>query len=86
MGLLLGLENEERTELVVPGLRRNRSYSLYGVLLLEFDGQMSSLVCPIPIRGPRNVIPSRLFSHRPTLAEPGGKGDQVGTHLRIHRG
>ncbi|MAG92415.1 MAG: serine/threonine protein kinase, partial [Planctomycetaceae bacterium] len=33
--------NEVRTEIVVPGRRRNRSYSLDGKLLWEFDGKMS---------------------------------------------
>ena len=34
-------QNDVRTEIVVPGVKRNRSYSLDGQLLWEFDGQMS---------------------------------------------
>ncbi|MGC6446400.1 MAG: PQQ-binding-like beta-propeller repeat protein [Rubripirellula sp.] len=75
-------ENEERTELVVPGLRRNRSYSLDGELLWEFDGQMSSLVIPSPFAAHGMLYLASGYigdSHRPTFAvKPGGKGDLVG--------
>jgi hypothetical protein len=39
-------KNDVRTEIVVPGNNRNRSYSLDGELLWEFDGRMSNLVIP----------------------------------------
>lgn len=71
-------DNEIRTELVVPGLRRNRSYSLDGKLLWEFDGEMSSLVIPSPFAAHGMVYLSSGYvgdSHRPTFAiKPGGKG------------
>jgi len=72
-------QNELRTELVVPGLRRNRSYSLDGTLLWEFDGQMSSLVIPSPFAANGMVYLSSGYvgdSHRPTYAiKPGGHGN-----------
>lgn len=40
-------KNEQRTELVVPGTKRVRSYDLDGKLLWEFGG-MSSIVIPTP--------------------------------------
>ncbi len=40
-------ENEQRTELVVPGRNKVRSYDLDGKLLWEFGG-MSSIVIPTP--------------------------------------
>ena len=40
-------ENEKRTELIVPGTKRVRSYDLDGKLLWEFGG-MSSIVIPTP--------------------------------------
>jgi outer membrane protein assembly factor BamB len=40
-------ENEKRTELVVPGTRKNRSYDLNGKLLWELGG-MSSISIPTP--------------------------------------
>lgn len=72
-------ENELRTEIVVPGLKRNRSYSLDGELLWEFDGQMSSLVIPSPFEAHGMVYLSSGYvgdSHRPTFAiKPGGEGE-----------
>ena len=50
-------ENELRTEIVVTGLNRNRSYSLDGELLWEFDGQMSTLVIPSPFSAHGMVYP-----------------------------
>ncbi len=41
-------KNPQRTEIVVSGKNRNRSYSLDGRLLWEFDGRMSNLVIPSP--------------------------------------
>lgn len=71
-------QNELRTEIVVPGLNRNRSYSLDGELLWEFDGQMSSLVIPSPFEAHGMVYLASGYvgdSHRPTFAiKPGGKG------------
>ena len=71
-------KNELRTELVVPGLRRNRSYSLNGELLWEFDGQMSSLVIPSPFPAHGMVYLASGYvgdSHRPTFAiKPGAIG------------
>lgn len=71
-------KNELRTELVVPGLRRNRSYSLNGKLLWEFDGQMSSLVIPSPFPAHGMVYLASGYvgdSHRPTFAiKPGASG------------
>ena len=37
-----------RTEIIVPGKKRNRSYDLDGNVLWEMDGQMSNLVIPSP--------------------------------------
>ena len=74
-------ENELRTEIVVPGLNRNRSYSLDGKLLWEFDGQMSSLVIPSPFPAHGMVYLASGYigdSHRPTFAiKPGGQGNLV---------
>jgi outer membrane protein assembly factor BamB len=72
-------KNELRTEIVVPGLKRNRSYSLSGELLWEFDGQMSSLVIPSPFSAHGMVYLASGYvggSHRPTFAiKPGGEGN-----------
>lgn len=72
-------ENELRTEIVVPGLKRNRSYSLSGELLWEFDGQMSSLVIPSPFAAHGMVYLASGYvgdNHRPTFAiKPGGEGN-----------
>lgn len=74
-------ENKLRTEIVVPGLNRNRSYSLTGELLWEFDGQMSSLVIPSPFTAHGMVYIASGYvgdSHRPTFAiKPGGQGKIV---------
>ncbi|MCR9295251.1 MAG: serine hydrolase [bacterium] len=72
-------ENELRTEIVVPGLKRNRSYSLSGEVLWEFDGRMSSLVIPSPFAAHGMVYIASGYvgdNHRPTFAiKPGGKGN-----------
>ena len=72
-------ENELRTEIVVPGMNRNRSYSLTGELLWEFDGRMSNLVIPSPFAAHGMVYIASGYvgdQHRPTFAiTPGGSGD-----------
>lgn len=72
-------KNELRTEIVVPGLKRNRSYSLDGELLWEFDGQMSTLVIPSPFEAHGMVYLASGYvgdSHRPTFAiKPGASGN-----------
>lgn len=72
-------KNEIRTEIVVPGKRRNRSYSLDGELLWEFDGKMSNLVIPSPFTAHGLCYIASGYvgdSHRPTFAiRPGASGD-----------
>lgn len=72
-------QNKLRTELVVPGLRSNRSYSLDGKLLWEFNGQMSTLVIPSPFSAHGMVYIASGYvgdSHRPTFAvKPGAEGE-----------
>ena len=69
----------QRTEIVVPGKNRNRSYSLDGELLWEFDGKMSNLVIPSPFvaHGMCYIASGYVGdSHRPTFAiKPGASGD-----------
>ena len=69
----------QRTEIVVPGKQRHRSYSLRGDLLWEFDGKMSNLVIPSPfVAHDMCYIASGYVgdSHRPTFAiKPGGSGN-----------
>lgn len=71
--------NELRTEIVVPGHKRNRSYSLSGELLWEFDGKMSNLVIPSPFAAHGMCYIASGYvgdAHRPTFAiRPGAKGD-----------
>ncbi len=71
--------NEIRTEIVVPGRKRNRSYSLTGELLWEFDGKMSSLVIPSPFAAHGMCYIASGYigdAHRPTYAvRPGASGD-----------
>ncbi len=71
--------NNTRTEIVVPGKNRNRSYSLDGKLLWEFDGKMSNLVIPSPFaaHGLCYIASGYIGDfHRPTFAiRPGGSGD-----------
>jgi hypothetical protein len=72
-------KNDLRTEIVVPGKKRNRSYSLTGKLLWEFDGQMSNLVIPSPFAADGLCYIASGYvgdAHRPTFAvRPGGKGN-----------
>ena len=72
-------QHEQRTEIVVPGMNRNRSYSLDGDLLWEFDGQMSNLVIPSPFAAHGMVYLASGYvgdSHRPTFAiKPGASGE-----------
>ncbi len=72
-------ENDVRTEIVVPGKKRNRSYSLDGNVLWEFDGRMSNLVIPSPfVAHDLCYIASGYIGdrHRPTFAiRPGATGN-----------
>jgi outer membrane protein assembly factor BamB len=72
-------QNELRTEIVVPGHNRNRSYSLEGQLLWEFDGRMSNLVIPSPFAAQGMCYVASGYvgdAHRPTFAiRPGAAGD-----------
>lgn len=72
-------ENQVRTEIVVTGNRKNRSYSLDGKLLWEFDGDMSILVIPSPFVAHGMCYLASGYvgdSHRPTFAVlPGAEGD-----------
>jgi outer membrane protein assembly factor BamB len=72
-------QNEVRTEIVVPGKKRNRSYSLNGELLWEFNGKMSSLVIPSPFAAHGMCYIASGYvgdDHRPTFAiKPGATGD-----------
>lgn len=72
-------KNPLRSEIVVCGKKKNRSYDLMGNLLWEFDGRMSSLVIPSPLAANGLLyITSGYFQDRrkPVYAiRPGGKGD-----------
>ncbi len=72
-------KNRQRTEIVVPGKNRNRSYSLDGELLWEFDGRMSNLVIPSPFAANGMCYIASGYvgdAHRPTFAvRPGASGD-----------
>jgi len=72
-------KNELRTEIVVPGKNRNRSYSPTGELLWEFDGRMSNLVIPSPFAAHGLCYIASGYvgdAHRPTFAiRPGAAGD-----------
>ncbi|MEP4682720.1 MAG: carboxylesterase family protein, partial [Rhodopirellula bahusiensis] len=72
-------QNEVRTEIVVPGQRVNRSYSLDGKELWRFDGDMSILVIPSPFAAHGMCYLSSGYvgdAHRPTFAiRPGASGD-----------
>ena len=71
-------QNDERTEIVVPGQRVNRSYSLDGEELWSFDGNMSILVIPSPFAAHGLCYISSGYigdAHRPTFAmRPGATG------------
>ncbi|MCA9211795.1 MAG: PQQ-binding-like beta-propeller repeat protein [Planctomycetales bacterium] len=72
-------QNEMRTEIVVTGLKKNRSYDLNGNLLWEFDGNMSNLVIPSPFAAHGMCYLSAGYvgdKNRHTFAiKPGGSGD-----------
>lgn len=72
-------QHDQGTELVVPGRVRNRSYTLGGELLWEFDGKMSGLVIPSPFAAHGLCYISSGYvgdDHRPTFAiKPGARGD-----------
>ncbi len=72
-------QNELRTEIVMPGKNRNRSYSLSGELLWEFAGQMSNLVIPSPFAAHGMCYIASGYvgdPHRPTFAiRPGASGE-----------
>lgn len=72
-------ENELRTEIVVPGQKSNRSYSLDGKELWSFDGDMSILVIPSPFAAHGLCYLSSGYvgdAHRPTFAlRPGASGN-----------
>ncbi|MEM1070916.1 MAG: DUF4038 domain-containing protein, partial [Planctomycetota bacterium] len=71
-------QNSVRTEIVVPGQRVNRSYSLEGEELWSFDGNMSILVIPSPFAAHGMCYISSGYvgdAHRPTFAiRPGASG------------
>ena len=71
--------NDLRTEIVVPGKNRNRSYSLDGELLWQFDGKMSNLVIPSPFAAHGMCYIASGYvgdRHRPTFAlRPGASGE-----------
>ncbi len=73
--------NQLRTEIVVPGQKRNRSYSLDGQLLWQFDGRMSNLVIPSPFAAHGLCYIASGYvgdAHRPTFAlRPGASGDMT---------
>ena len=72
-------ENRHRTEIVVCGRRKNRSYDLVGKLLWEFDGEMSGLVIPSPFASHGLLFITSGYvgdRHRPVFAiRPGASGD-----------
>lgn len=72
-------QNRQRTEIVVPGRKLNRSYSLDGKVLWSFDGKMSNLVIPSPFTAHGMCYIASGYigdSHRPTFAiRPGATGD-----------
>ena len=72
-------ENKERTELIVPGTKRVRSYDLDGHLLWEFGG-MSSIVIPTPFAKSGLLYVCSGYvgdtKNRPVFAiRPGAAGD-----------
>ncbi len=88
--------NELRSEIVVAGRNRNRSYDLDGTLLWDFDGRMSSLTIPSPFASDGLLyITSGYFSDNPRPAFailPGasgdiglGEGEASNRHIRWHQ-
>ena len=72
-------QNEQRTEIVVCGKKRNRSYDLSGNELWSFDGKMSNLVIPSPFAAHGLLYITSGYvgdAHRPVYAiRPGAAGD-----------
>lgn len=72
-------KHKDRTEIVVCGRRKNRSYDLEGNLLWEFDGRMSNLVIPSPFAAHGLLYITSGYvgdAHRPVFAiKPGASGD-----------
>lgn len=72
-------ENSLRTELIVNGKNKNRSYDLSGELLWEFDGKSSNLVIPSPYAADGMLYIASGYvgdQQRPTCAiRPGASGD-----------
>ena len=72
-------KNESRTEIVICGKRRNRSYDLSGNELWSFDGEMSNLVIPSPFAAHGLLYITSGYvgdPHRPVFAiKPGASGD-----------
>ena len=72
-------QHEQRTEIVVCGKRKNRSYDLAGKLLWEFEGNMSNLVIPSPFASNQLLYITSGYvgdDHRPVFAiKPGASGD-----------
>ncbi len=72
-------ETPSRTEIVVPGKLKNRSYDLGGKVLWEMDGRMSSLVIPSPFASYGLLYITSGYvgdRHRPVYAiKPGATGD-----------
>ena len=81
-------KNEFRTEIVVLGARRIRSYSPNGHVLWDFDGLMSNIVIasPFAAHGLCYVASGKEGDRqRPTLAiKPGGVGDIAPNGVRDH--
>tara|TARA_R110002049_G_scaffold182485_2_gene350341 strand:- start:77007 stop:78329 length:1323 start_codon:yes stop_codon:yes gene_type:complete len=75
-------KHEMRTEIVVPGQRFNRSYSLDGKELWRFNGNMSVLVIPSPFAAHGVCYISSGYvgdAHRPTFAIRPGATGQIAT-------
>lgn len=72
-------QNELRTEIIVNGKKKNRSYDLNGNLLWEFDGKSSNLVIPSPYAADGMLYIASGYvgdKQRPTCAiRPGASGD-----------
>ena len=71
-------ENEIRTEIVVPGQRKNRGYSLSGEVLWEFDGKANLVISsPFSAHGLCYLASGYVGApHKNTFAiKPGAHGD-----------
>ncbi len=72
-------KNDIRTEIIVNGKKKNRSYDLQGNLLWEFDGKSSNLVIPSPFAADGMLYIASGYvgdQQRPTCAiRPGASGD-----------